>query len=472
MALMTSTAAITPIADYRASHRGRLIADRRFLLTLWQLAWPIALQNFLTYSVGLADNLMIGVLGEVALSAIFLVNQITNLLQMLTTGMSAALLILSSQYWGRRQSEPVRQLVAVCMRMSLAVTIVLLLLAELNPRLLLRCFTDESTVIEAAVPFLRIVAAGYPLFVLSGVLITAMRVIGQVKLGMVVSVLALLTNLGLDFVLINGYLGFPALGITGSAIGTLLAYILEFGIVAAYALTKDRILRLRPGILRQFNVKLSRDFIRYGSPIVLGDVLWGVNLAVQGAIVGRLGVAAIAAVTISNNLFQLFSVLCYGMRDASSMLVGQAVGQGDSTALKRLTRTLQLIFLAVGLVTGGLMFSLRRPVLSLYQTLDAATIRLCLQFLSILSVTVIGTAYQMSALTGIVRAGGATRFVLINDLIFVWLWVLPSSALAAFVFKAPPTVVFALLKSDQILKCLVAVVKTNRYTWVHRLTRD
>ena len=130
-----------------------------------------------------------------------------------------------------------------------------------------------------------------------------------------------------------------------------------------------------------------------------------------------------------------------------------------------------MLFVAIGLVTGAVLYSCTDLIIGLYDVTPAAA-ELSRQFILVLSITVVGTSYQCSCLTGIVTGGGDTKFVLINDLIHQWLIVIPSAFLSAFVFHGPMWLTFACLKADQVLKCFVAIVKVNRYRWIHVLTRD
>jgi Na+-driven multidrug efflux pump len=165
------------------------------------------------------------------------------------------------------------------------------------------------------------------------------------------------------------------------------------------------------------------------------------------------------------------SVGVYGTASASAVIIGNAAGEGDLPQIKQCTKKLQIVFLAVGICTGILLFSIKDFVLSFYQ-ISEETHEIARTLMIILSITVIGTAYQMSTLTGIVRAGGATHFVLVNDIIFVWGVVLPLSFAMAFIIGAPTWVIFLCLKCDQILKCVVAAVKVNRYDWIKKLTKE
>ncbi|GAE07166.1 Na++ driven multidrug efflux pump [Paenibacillus sp. JCM 10914] len=197
----------------------------------------------------------------------------------------------------------------------------------------------------------------------------------------------------------------------------------------------------------------------------MSNAIWGLAMGAQTAILGHMGESAIAANSIANTIFQMVTVIVYASASATAVIIGKTIGEGRMGTIKTYAKTLQLLYVLLGLVTGAVLFFIKDYVLGLYAISSEAK-TLALHFMTVLSITVVGTAYQMPALTGIVRSGGDTRFVLYNDLIFMWLIVLPSSALCAFVFDLSPLTVFICLKSDQILKCFVAIVKVNRFRWI------
>ncbi|MDD2956515.1 MAG: MATE family efflux transporter [Oscillospiraceae bacterium] len=447
--------------------------DKSFYKTLVSLSVPLMLQNIITYSVNLADNVMVGSLGEAALSGVFMSNQIQSILQMLASGLSAALTVLATQYWGRRDLGSIKQIIGVAMKFSMLLAFLCWAAVFFFPAQVLGLFTNEPAVIEEGMQYIRIVCFSYLFFVFTNVLVASMRCVETVRIGMYLSIVTLVTNVSLNWVLIFGHFGAPALGIRGAAIATLISRMVECAIILVYVKRVDQKLHLKFRELLHSSRALVGDFFRYGFPVILGDLTWGLNMATQGAIIGRLGAAAISSVSIANTLLQILSVGVYGLAGASSILIGKTVGSGDYARVKQYARTLQLVFLAMGLVTGALVFFSKDFIITtVYQNLSPETLQMASRFLTVLSVTIVGTAYQMSVLTGVVRAGGATHFVLINDLIFVWLIVIPSACVAAFWLHADPWVVFACLKCDQVLKCAVAVVKVNRFRWIKNLTRD
>lgn len=435
-----------------------------------KLAAPIALQNIITYSVSLADNLMVGSLGELALSGVYVAVQLQSILQMLVIGIAAAMSILSTQYWGKKDTDSMKIIVGIALKFSTAAGILFLLSTLLFPEPILRLFTNEKEIVAEGMRYMKYIRFTYVFFCITQCLIASMRTVEKVKVGMYISIVTFCVNVFLNWILIFGNLGFPALGIEGAAIATLAARIIELPIIVIYVRFIDDKLKLRFKDLLKHDNELLKDFFKYGFPVLLGDIFWGFNLATQGAIVGRLGSTALASVSISNNLFSILAVGMYGTAGASSIIIGKTVGSGDYELVKEYAKKLQILFLVIGIVSGTCMFIAKDYVLRLYNISDD-TIIMAKQFLTVLSVTMVGTSYQMSSLTGIVRPGGAIYFVLINDLIHVWLVVIPSALLAAFVFHFPPVVVFACLKCDQILKCFVAVVKVNRFKWIKNLTR-
>ena len=449
----------------------KMVREKAFYTNLLLLSLPIAAQNILTFLVSLADNVMVARLGETAVSGVYVANQVTTLLQMFVTGLSAALLVLAAQYWGRRDTAAVRSITGLVFRFAFAASALLFLVVSLFPRGVMGLFTDDPAALDAAIAYVRILAFSYVPFCLGSVLLACMRSVESVRIGTAVALLALVINVGLNWLLIFGKCGMPRLGVRGAAWATLISRLCELAVAAVYA-ARDRKVRLRLADLLALHSPYTRDFLRYGLPVIAGDLLWGLNMAVQGGIVGRLGTASIAAVSIANTVFSILSVGLYGTRDASSIVIGKTVGAGDIPRVKQYAKTLQVLYVGLGLLTSALIFGSRVVVPLVYSSMEPDTLSLARQLLLVLCVTCVGTAYQMSALTGIVRAGGATRFVLCNDLIFVWCVVIPAAMIAAFVFHAPTWVVFACLKCDQILKCAVAAVKVNRFRWIRNLTQN
>ncbi len=449
-----------------------LTKDRSFYKQFFSLMLFIAVQNLIVYSVSLADNVMLGRYSEEALSGVALANQIQFLLQMVGGAVGDGVVVLSSQYWGKRQTAPLRRILCAGLILASSIGLFFTVTVLAAPGFWLRLLAPgEPAVVAEGVKYLRIIAFTYAVFTVNLVLQSSMRSVENVRIGMVTSIVALFTNITLNYALIFGHFGLPRLGVQGAAIATLISRCVETGVLLFYILKVDKKLRLRFRQMFEFDRTLFGDYVRTTLPVVCSGASWGIAMFLQTAILGRMGAASIAANSIAASLFSIISVLAYGCGSAASVLTGKTVGEGDRAKLKDYVRSMQVLFLLIGLLCGLLIFGLKDLIISFYDV-KPETERLAKEFLTILSITVVGTAYQTSCLTGIVRGGGDTKFVFYNDLVHMWGIILPVSFLAAFVFHWSPAAVFFCLKADQLLKCVIAVWEVNSYRWVRKLTRS
>jgi len=258
--------------------------------------------------------------------------------------------------------------------------------------------------------------------------------------------------------------------VKGAAVATLISRIAETSIIIVYVFAVDRKLAFRPAHLFSADKTLLCDFVKYGAPIIAGQLVWASNMLASSAIMGRqTAEGAVAAMSIAGNVNNLAYVVMNGMSGAVGIITGKTVGAGEEAKMREYSKTVQMLFLMLGVVTGISVFLLKGPFISMYAVSDAAKGE-AVKYINVLSVTIVGTCYQAACLFGLVKSGGDISFVFKNDFIFVYFVVLPS-AIIATVLHAPAWVVFACLKCDQILKCFVAVVKVNSYNWMKNLTR-
>lgn len=446
-----------------------LTKDKSFYKTLIALALPIALQNLVTFAVGLADNVMIGSLGDNAVSGVYMGMQLQTLLQIFSGGIEGAILVLSAQYWGKGDTRSISKIVSIGIRISAAFGLLLTLISAVFPSFVISLFTGDGAIISAGAEYLGILAYSFVFFCVTQSLIAAMRSVESPRIGLYVSSVSLVTNIILNYLLIFGKLGLPALGIRGAAIATLVSRIIETVICLIYVLFVDKKLKFDLRELLANDKKLFFDFVKYGTPIILGQLVWAANMMANSAIMGRQSAeGVVAGLSIANTMHNLAYVVMNGMSGAVGIITGKTIGEGKVELMKEYSRTVQLLFLGLGLITGGAVFLLKNPFISLYNVSSAAALQAS-KLINVLSVTVIGTCYQAACLFGLVKSGGDTSFVFKNDAIFVFLIVIPSALIATHL-RLDPWIVFACLKSDQVLKCLVAVVKINRYDWMKNLT--
>lgn len=448
-----------------------LSRDRKFYLSFLKLCLTLMLEQAVILSVNLADNMMLGTYSEAALSGVAAVNQIQFVYQQVVYGVGNALIALGSQYWGQRRTGEIRRLAAIGVRIEILMALALFALVSFFPEGALRLFTDQPQFVSEGVAYLKIIRFTYLFFALTAVLLSTMRTVESVKIALRVSVISLAINVAINYLLISGNLGAPELGARGAAIGTLVARAVEFVIVFVYVL-RDRKLGLRLKDMLGRDARLLGDFVRVAAPILGAGLLWGVANALQTVILGHMNDSAIAAQSISNTIFLLLKVTAVGASSAASVLIGKTVGEGDMGRVREYTRTLQCIFVGIGVMLCIVMVVIRVPLLSVYAPqISAETYRLANVYMLIQAAVLLVTSYQMPVNAGIIRGGGDARFLFILDTASILIFV-PLAWLGGLVWNWPPIAVIICVNIDQLIKCAPAFIRVNGYKWVHKLTRD
>lgn len=448
-----------------------MVNDRRFYKTFFSMAAVLILQNVLTLSVNLADNVMLGAYSEVSLSGVAVINQIQFIYQQLLLAVGEGIVVLGSQYFGKKLEEPIRRIASIAMHFALFISLLLFLTVSLFPHQILACFTTDEAIIAEGMRYLRLIRLTYPIFAVTQMLLATLRSNGVVRIALVLSVLSLCINCFMNYTLIYGHFGMPEMGAAGAAVGTITARAAELAVLLIYMRHQNAAIHMRLQDYFRTDRTLRGDYFRVMTPMLVVNGLWGLNNAAQNAILGHMTARAIAANSVASTLFVLVKSIAIGSASTSAYLVGKTIGEGDLTKLRAYARTLQVIFAGIGITAGLLLFFIRIPILSLYH-LEAETKAMANQFLIILSVVEVFMSYQMPTNAGIIRGGGDTKYCMRLDLISIWMIVIPVSFLMAFVVHASPVVVVWCLNADQIFKCVPAFIKCNYGHWTKKLTRE
>ena len=436
--------------------------DRSFYRQLFSIFIMVALQNLVAYSVNMIDNVMMGSYSQTALSGAATVNQIFFLVQQTAISVCDANIILASQYYGQGRMSPVRKITGVSLKLGLGCGLFFAAVCGLFPVPLLHFFTRDAAIIEQGQIYLQIILFTFPLFILTNVLMAALRCVGTVKISFYISVVSLIINTCINYVLIFGRFGFPEMGIRGAAVGTLTARIAELLIVLGYVRFRDRKLQL-----------FSEN--RVAAPVIMASLLWAVSVPLQTAILGHLpgpdASDAIAANSVATTFYQYLKVVVRAMASATAVVMGQTVGRGDLHRIRSDARTVSVLNLCVGIVLAVILFLLHGPLLSRY-SLTPNAMRLADQIMIVMCFVMVGMAYQMPVCNGVLRGSGDTKFSLILNTVSVWAIVMPLSLLAAFVWQLPVPAVVLCIQSDQIFKGLPVFLRVRSGKWIKHLTRD
>ncbi len=444
--------------------------DRDFYKSLFHMLIIVALQNLVAYSVNMADNIMLGSYSQNALSGAATVNQIFFMVQQFALAIGNALVVLASQYWGEKRTAPIRKLSGIALKLGIICSAVIIVICAFFPDWLLGIFTKSPEIIAEGKEYLFLIQWTFVLFILTNVLMAVLRSVETVKISFYISVVSLIVNVGINYCLIYGHFGLPEMGIRGAAIGTLVARILEFAIVLIYILKVDKKLHLFQRDLFVVDQELRRDYTKVCIPIMCSQVLWGVSVPMQTAILGHLSADAIAANSVATTFYQYLKVIVIAMSSTSAVMIGNAIGRGDLKRIKSDARTLAVIDVLIGLALGIALILLRKPLMSMYNLTDDAT-TMALHLIVIMGFIMVGMSYQMPVSFGIIQGGGDAGFTMKMNMISTWCIVMPLSFMAAFWWKLPVELVVIIIQSDQIFKGLPTFIRMRSYKWIKKLTR-
>lgn len=450
----------------------RLVREKAFYRTLFVIALPAAFQSLVSLLVVMLDNIMVSSLGEVALSAVSMSNQITSLFTALILGLASGSSVLISQYWGKQDLGHIKQVFAVVFQICTMVSVLVTALVYFFPVQALSIVTNDAGVIEQAVPYIRIVCFSYLLYGLSSAMVAMLRYMEIVRVTLYISIFSFFCNLGLNYVLIFGKLGAPALGVPGAAVATLITRALELVIVYVYMFHGQRKLTIRPRDLLGRDGLMWKDYARYGLPIAAGDTQWALVGLFKAAIIGRLGVSMIAACNVADSIMSLGMLFTQSLAGGACVVIGKSVGTRDYAKTREYSKTIQLLFACIGVFMALLVFFTRSFTVSWYGGLSAEVQSLAVSLVAVGAFTLMGTCYHASCFVGINRGAGDGKFVFKVDMICGWLVVLPLSYLAAFVFQWPLPVVFLMLRIDQCFKWIIAFFRLRGNRWIRNVTRE
>ena len=442
--------------------------DKKFYFDLKRLAVPMALGTLISFLITLTDSIVVGRLGDGATAAIFSGTLIATTLQMLIAGIEGGITLGISQYFGKGEREPIKRIFSLGVALILALGVLLFLPSFFMPGVITRSFGSAS---EEGARYLKLLSVSFPVYALSGGIGAALRGVESVRIVTFSSFLAFVVNLSFDILLVFGKLGFAKMGVLGAAAATLIARIVELLVLVLHLFFKDGKIKISPKELLKMNKGISRDFFKYTSPIILGQIIWIINTLFSSYVFASFrSDAVLTGLSVANTLNSLAYISINGLSGAVGIIVGKTVGEGRVEKLREYAYTTEVIFLFLGIITSLALILVRDPFASLYD-ISPEAMKIAKSLITVLAFTVIGTAYQLACLVGLVRGGGDTAFILKNDAVFIFLFVIPLT-LIALKLGAPLPLILLALKSDQILKCLPAAIKINRFGWVKNVTRE
>ena len=432
---------------------------------------PVILQQLITIGINFMDNLMIGAFGETSIAAAAFGNQVYSFFQFICMGLGSGAVVMSSQFWGRKEIQPMRVTAAIALRVTALICAVFTVFSVSRPDWILRIFTNNPDVIGTGIPYMRLIGLTFLLAGLSSTATYLMRSVGKVNIPLIGSAVAFVLNLFFNWVFIFGKLGAPRLELVGAAVGTVIARVFEFLFVFGYFVFREKRIGFR---LKSFLLPagpLLKQYVHFSLPVLFSDMLLGLSLALTSVIYGHISAEISASQSITASLIQLTTVINVGMSGASAIVIGNTIGEGAIARAKQEGNTYILLSFLFGLVMILPLYLVSSPYIGLYsiQSETADIVRsmlLCAYFMLPLETV----AYIISK--GILRGGGDTKFLLLADSSCVWFISLPLGALAGFVWHLSPFWVYLFLRVEFPLKGIVCFIRYCTGKWIEEIRSE
>ncbi|HFD2043432.1 TPA: MATE family efflux transporter [Clostridium perfringens] len=445
--------------------------DKRFYRLLFSIALPIAVQNLITFMVSMVDTLMVGALGEIQLSAVSIANNLFFVLTILMFGLAGGSNIMISQYWGKGNVKTIHKILAIMYRVCLLITGIFIFIAVFLPKYFMGIFTTDKAVIEFGASYLRIVCIGYLFYSITNCTIMMLRSVKTVSISIIVYTASLVVNSILNWILIFGNLGAPELGIRGAAIATVCARITEFSIVLVFMFIYERKIGLKLEHLLKLDKEILKDYVGLCTPVLCNELLWAIGASMISVIVGRMGTEVVAANSINGVAHQFVTVFIFGMSNATAVIIGNTIGEGKKEKAKEYAYSIGVFSVVMGCISG-LMILLIKPFVVNFYNVSYSTKLIAMEIMTVTSGIIVFQSLASNFMMGVLRGGGDAKFVLINDLIFMWLFAIPGGFFVAFILELPVALVFLVIKCDEILKSLTSVYRVISGKWVNDVTKD
>lgn len=445
-------------------------AKDTFYPQIVKLVIPIVIQNLLSAAVSSADVVMLNYVGQSSISAVSLAANYASVLFMIYYGLGTGVSMLSAQYWGKGELQPIRVIEGIALRFSLILTLFFSAAALFAPRLMMKLFTNDPELIAIGAGYLRVMTITYLCWGIIEIYLAVLRSIGRVTVSMVLNVMAFTLNILLNAVFIFGLFGAPKLGAVGVAIATAASRVIElFGCIIVSAYSQDIKLKLSYMFLK--NRLLLQDFLRLSLPALANDVAWSVAFSMYSVILGHLGSDAVAANSLVVVVRNFGTVLCFGTASAGGILLGNVMGMGDMERAKAYASKLLKLTVITGAI-GGVLVLVATPFVLHFANLNETAMEYLKYMLLINTYYIMGAAVNTTLIAGVFRAGGDSRFGLICDIIDMWVYAVPLGFLAAFVFKLPVLWVYFLLCTDEFVKWPWVIRHYRSGKWLKNITRE
>lgn len=456
-----------------------MLADKVFLGKAFRIALPVAMQGMLNTIVNLVDTLMIGTLGATVIAAVGLANKVFFVFTLLVFGIVSGSGILAAQYWGNRDVANIRKVLGLALLLAISGAMLFLVPAVVCPELVMRIFTLSPETIQVGAAYLTIAALSYPFTAFTNVYVAMLRAVGQVKLPVVTSCIAIVVNIVLNFLFIfpernmevfgaSVHVWGLGLGVVGAAAATLSARIVETSILLAAVYGKKFPIACKVSEMVGYSRAFLKQFMDTSLPVVANEFMWGLGVTMYSLAYGRMGDHAVAAVTISMTIQDVAVVLFQGIGAAAAVILGHELGAGHLKRAERYATQFFLLQFILTVIGMGICIGIQGPILSLYRV-EESVARDAARCVFVFALAMPVKMFNYMNIVGVLRSGGDTKMCLFLDTSGVWFIGIPLAFLGGLVFRFPIYVVYGMVMLEEVYKAVLGYWRYRQKKWLRNL---
>ncbi len=454
----------TNSGSWKTKVRG-LLGTKEFYRKVLAIAFPIALQSLITIGVNMMDTVMLGTLGEVALSSSALANQFISIYHICCMGIGMGASVMVSRFYGMGDMHSLKKTITIMLRFCIGFGLIFTLATAFFPSQIMRIYTPEADVIKGGTSYFIWSIPTYLLLGLSLDISLALRSIGKAKVPLICSIISFTSNIFFNWVFIFGKLGAPRMEIAGAALGTLIARAIECTAILIYFLKIDKKIQYRVRDLFMKVKDLVPEYVKISLPVLISDAMMALGNSVIAIIMGHIGSAFVSANSITTVTQQLTTVLTQGISQAGCIVTGHTLGRGDAEQAQRDGYTFITFGFLLGLAACIIILIIAEPVVGMYNITPDTHI-IAMQLMDGVAINVIFQSTNSILTKGVLRGGGDTRFLMVADVIFLWVASVPLGMLTGLVLHLPAFWIYLSMKVDQIIKCFWCIGRLRSRKWI------
>ncbi len=441
-----------------------------FVNTTLTIAIPVAFQNLISTALNMADVVMISGLGEASIAAVGLVNQFVFFYMVTCFGFASAGSTFYAQFYGKRDFKSIRAVLSVVLVAITAIGFLFTSLSVLFPEEIMGLLSPEAEVVQAGIPYLRIVAWTLNITGVSICYNGLLRSTGEPKAPLRVSVISVFTNILFNYLLINGNFGFPKMGVAGAAVGTLIARVLEVVLLTWTVKTTPNLSGKIVATIRKVPKPLVTQFWAIALPIVLMETLWALAQLLFSVFYAAIGKQASAAVQLSNTIQNVFFIIVNSLAASTAIVIGHTIGTGDIKTTFRYSKWFLQITLAVGILSSAVLAFLPDLLLGIYSNLDPALHQTARNLLVIRGVFITFRFINGVLIGGVLRGGGDSKVPFIVEMLTMWVFAVPFAFVGVHLLKWPVEWIFIIVSLEEVFKMVFLMPRFVAKKWITDVT--